>query len=111
MRHGMERPEQFARDRVKSPDILFKSGHNDDVTENRRGRCRRAEAPLQSAGQFGFSSVAETCNGLAGFGSQGVQELPRAEKDAFRRAFRAAPINETAKGRPAFRLKSPDFHA
>src|SRR5438874_13523373 len=47
----MERPQLFAADHIKAPDILFESRHDDDLFEDRRSGRSRAKTALDATWQ------------------------------------------------------------
>src|SRR5258708_38593816 len=58
LRHGMKGPEVFAREHVKCPNILMKSGHDDGSLKYGRASRSRAGFAIRPARQLRVSAFA-----------------------------------------------------
>ena len=83
MRHRVKCPQLFARPRVKSPDILFKSRHHDDLLEHGGSRSGGSKFALRPPRHSHPAVLTEILDQAAVFRIQRIQILPRAKEDPF----------------------------
>src|ERR1035441_3221147 len=111
MRHRMKSPKQLAGHNIKSPNILLKSRHHDDVIEDCRPGCGGAKFSLRTARQSHAPSLAKLLDDLAVFWIQRVKILSGAKQNTLTCEKISRPVDQPAKCRtaPAFRLEPPQF--
>ena len=102
MRDGVKSPQLFASGRVESPNVLLKTGHDDDFLEHGGTGAGRAKVGLRFAWEQGTARIAKVRNQVARPGVQSIQIFSRAEQDgSFAVSEPGQQINPRNAGRPS----------
>src|SRR5215467_11138183 len=107
----MERPQMVACDHIKSPNILFEPGHNDDLFERGWTSGGRAKIALHSPRQKRVADLTKIGDRLTVHRIQRVERFARAKHHAFLSRPSARPINQTPKSRSALRFETPNLNS